>query len=55
MMREMEIWREGEAEREEWHADRIAEAEVRQEQRAARPVRGRAPGAQVLTGSNVRT
>jgi hypothetical protein len=30
-MREMEIWREGEAERERWRAEKIAEAERRQE------------------------
>jgi hypothetical protein len=35
-MRETEVWREGEAEREKWRADRIAEAERRQEQWAAR-------------------
>lgn len=39
-MRETEIWREGEAEREKWRAERIAEAERRQEQRAARAERG---------------
>jgi hypothetical protein len=30
-MREMEIWREGEADREKWRAEKIAEAERRQE------------------------
>jgi hypothetical protein len=39
-MREMEIWREGDAERERWRAEQIAEAERRQEQRAARAKRG---------------
>jgi hypothetical protein len=43
-MRETEIWREGEAEREKWPADRIAEAEHGQEQRVARAKRGTDPG-----------
>jgi hypothetical protein len=33
-MREMEIWREGEAEREKWRAEKIAEIERRQQRRA---------------------
>jgi hypothetical protein len=31
----MEIWREGEAKREKWRAEKIAEAERRQARRAA--------------------
>jgi hypothetical protein len=38
-MREIEIWREGEAERETWRAGKIAETERRQVQRAARAER----------------
>jgi hypothetical protein len=34
-MREMEIWREGDAEREKWRAEKIAEAERRKARRAA--------------------
>ena len=35
-LREMEIWREGEADRERWRVEMIAEAERQQEERAAR-------------------
>ena len=40
-MREMEIWREGEADREKWRVEMIAEAERQQEERAARSGRRR--------------
>jgi hypothetical protein len=32
-MREMEIWRDGKAEREKWLAEQVSEAERRQERR----------------------
>jgi hypothetical protein len=35
-MREMEIWGEGEATRENWRTEKIAELERRQAERAAR-------------------
>lgn len=35
-MREMEIWRQGNAEREQWLDEQIAEAERRQTERGAR-------------------
>lgn len=43
-MREMEIWREGEADREKWRVEMIAEAERQEEERAARGERRRARG-----------